>query len=151
VFLAGIACCWRDLIGDPSWGTAHAGQSITVRVSLRIRKRGGRKLVIAPDGAESWSLPRPRVDSALVKALARAFRWRKLIETGLYGSVTEIAAAEKINASYVARVMRLTLLAPEIVEAILDGRQGPELNLESGFRGFPAVWHNQLLAFRLKP
>jgi hypothetical protein len=88
------------------------GSALTVRVPLTFRKRGGRKLVIAPNGSDTWAPPRPRVDNAMVKAIARAFRWRKLLETGTHTTVAEIAAAEKINASYVGRVLRLTLLSP---------------------------------------
>ena len=79
----------------------------------------------------------------MVKALARAFRWRKLMETGAHGTVEEIAAAEKINASYVSRVLRLTLLAPDIVEAILDGRQPPEMTLAVLMTPFPVAWAEQ--------
>ena len=109
-------------------------QTITVKVPLTIRKRGGRKTILAPDGSEAWS-PGPRVDPALVKALARAFRWRRMLEDGSYSTIKELAAAEKINASYLCRVLRLTLLAPEIVEAILDGRQGDEVTLPGLMQG----------------
>ena len=119
------------------------GSTLTVRVPLIFRKRGGRKLVIAPRGQNTWAPPRPRVDNTIVKALARAFRWRKLLETGTHTNVAEIAAAEKINASYVGRVLRLTLLSPEIVEAILDGRQPADLQLEDLLRPFPIAWREQ--------
>ena len=79
----------------------------------------------------------------MVKAIARAFRWRKLIETGVYGTVGEIAVAEKINASYVSRVLRLTLLTPEIVEAIVAGRQLQRLTLAGLMGVFPNEWSNQ--------
>jgi hypothetical protein len=85
-------------------------------------KQGGRKLVIAPDGVETTAPVRHRVDNAMVKALAQGFRWRKLLETGVYGTIEEIAEKEKINSSYVSRLLRTTLLAPDIVESILDGR-----------------------------
>ncbi|MBM3586034.1 MAG: hypothetical protein FJX36_17040 [Alphaproteobacteria bacterium] len=104
------------------------GRSLTVHVPFALRKRGGRKMVVAPEGA-TWSAPRLRVDSTMVKAIARGFRWRKLLEIGVYSTVEEIAAAERINPSYVSRVLRLTLLAPEIVEAVLDGRQPAEMTL----------------------
>src|SRR5262245_15269634 len=91
-------------------------RSITVRVPLTFNKRGGRKLVLSPNGGTAIAATRPRVDNTMVKALARAFRWRKLLETGALATVEEIAATEKINASYVGRVLRLTLLAPDIVE-----------------------------------
>jgi hypothetical protein len=117
--------------------------SITVRVPLEIRKRGGRKLIIAPDGSESFAGPRPRMDNSLIKAIARAFRWRKLIEAGTYGSVSDIAQSEGINRSYVSRVLRLALLSPEIVGAILNGRQPPKLSLDSLMQPLPASWCQQ--------
>ena len=116
---------------------------ITVRIPLAVRKRGGRKLVIAPDGTETGVPLRRRVDNAMVKAIARGFRWRKLLENGTHATVEEIAAAEKINASYVGRVLRLTLLAPEIVEAILDGRQPAEMTLAVLMKPFPVGWEEQ--------
>ncbi|MDG4602533.1 MAG: hypothetical protein P9C55_07200 [Defluviicoccus sp.] len=119
------------------------GRTLTVSVPMTFIKRGGRKLVISPDGAPLWAPPRRRIDNAMIKALARAFRWRKLMETGAYGTVEEIAAAEKINASYVSRVLRLTLLAPDIVEAILDGRQPPEMTLAALMQPFPVAWREQ--------
>jgi hypothetical protein len=119
------------------------GRTLTVRVPMTFTQRGGRKLVISPDGAPSWAPPRRRVDNALVKALARAFRWRKMLETGVYSTVEEIAAAEKINASYVSRVLRLTLPAPDIQEAILKGRQPKGMQLEELTGAIPAEWEEQ--------
>ena len=99
-----------------------ATQMLTVRVPLAVRKqRGGRKLVLTPGGAMGPGLS--ATNTTLVKALARAFRWRKVLETGRYSTIGEIAAPEKINESFVSRLLRLTLLAPVIVEAILNGRQ----------------------------
>ena len=119
---------------------------VRVQVPFAIRKRGGRKLVLVPGGNDAVP-DRPRVDNAMIKALARAFRWRKLLETGVYGTIEELAAAEKINSSYVSRVLRLTLLAPEIVEAILNGRQPVEITLTRLIEPFPVVWHEQRLRF----
>ena len=119
------------------------GETLTVQIPLRLRKRGGRKLMIVPEGATAWAPPRARVDNAMVKAIARAFRWRELLETGEYATVREIAAAEKINETYVGRVLRLTLLAPDIVEAILAGRQPAGLQLGCLLRRFPAGWREQ--------
>lgn len=79
----------------------------------------------------------------MVKAIARGFRWRNLLETGAHATVEDIAAAEKINASYVSRVLRLTMLAPAIVEAILDGRQGAEITLAALMKPFPVEWDRQ--------
>ena len=79
----------------------------------------------------------------MVKALARAFRWKRLLEDGRYASISEIAAAEKIDRGYVGSILRLTLLAPDIVEAILDGRQSEELGLPSLLKPFPLEWERQ--------
>ncbi len=79
--------------------------SIMVHVPMTIRQRGGRNLVVAPDGAPAWAPTRARIDTTMVKALARAFRWRRMLETGAVSTVREIAAKEKINGSYVSRVL----------------------------------------------
>lgn len=121
-----------------------AGGSLTVTVPMTFRKRGGRKLVISPTGADAWAPPRARVDNAMVKALARAHRWQKMLDAGRYQTVRDLAAAENINPSYVARVLRLTLLAPEIVEAILDGQHDPErVTLDRLMKPFSVVWLEQ--------
>jgi hypothetical protein len=119
-------------------------QTVTVTVPFAIRKRGGRTLVITPDGVTSAPAPRTRVDSALLKALARGFRWRKLLETGHFATIEEIAEAENINPSYVSRVLRMTLLAPEIVEAILAGRKPEGLTMAKAMRPFPLEWRRQI-------
>jgi hypothetical protein len=118
-------------------------QTVSVTVPFAIRKRGGRKLIITPDGTTATPLPRSRVDSALLKALARGFRWRKLLETGDFATIEEIAQAENINPSYVSRVLRMTLLAPEIVEAILAGRQPEGLTMARAMQPFPVEWKRQ--------
>ena len=118
-------------------------RTLRVRVPVKQNSRGGLKVVVAPEGE-----PKPRSESksneALVRALARAFRWRKLIESGVCGTIRELAGGEKVNASYVSRLLRLTLLAPGIVEAILAG--SPPANLKSsGLMGsFPVEWSRQL-------
>lgn len=113
---------------------------LTVRIPLAVRRRGGARKVVVPAGV----LPMPaQADVTLVKALARAFRWRRLLETGRYATVKELAAAERINASYVCRMLRLTLLAPSIVEAILDGRQPEGMTLPELMKGVAVGWEGQ--------
>ena len=122
---------------------SEAAGSITVRVPLTIRRRPGRKTVVMParDGAEA-ALP-TRADPALVKALARAFRYQRLLDEGRYASISEIAAAENIERGYLGSLLRLTLLAPDIVEYILDGRQPPGLSLPRLLEPFPLAWDEQ--------
>jgi hypothetical protein len=112
-------------------------------VPLQVTKRGGRKLVITHDGEQPWAPPEARIDSTLVKALARAFRWGRLLESGVHSCIRDIARAEQINESYVFRLYRLTLLAPDIVEAILDGRQPEGLTLTKVMEPFPVAWEGQ--------
>jgi hypothetical protein len=117
---------------------------VTVRVPISIRRRGGRKLVIAPDGTNVTAAPvRRHIDNAMVKAIAQAFRWLGMLENGTHVTIAEIAAAEKVNASYVSRVMRLTLLAPATVEAILGGRQPAEMTLAFLMQPCAVEWTEQ--------
>jgi hypothetical protein len=129
-------------MGEPH--LAGDDRTITVRVPISIRKRGGRKLVLAPDGANVTTAPMCRhIDNAMVKAIARAFRWRERLESGTHATIAEIAVAEKIHESYVGRVLRLTLLAPDIVEAIVAGRQPTEMTLSVLMGPFPVAWREQ--------
>ncbi|MCB1401328.1 MAG: hypothetical protein KDJ81_00200 [Rhodobacteraceae bacterium] len=117
-------------------------RTLTVRIPLVFKKHGGRKTVISPDG-HAWEPSAPLVDRALVRALARAFRWRLLLDEGVYGTLVELAKAEHVSQSYVSRVVRLTLLAPDIVEAILDGRQPAALQLDDLLESSPLDWAGQ--------
>jgi hypothetical protein len=120
--------------------------SITVRVPMAIRKRGGRKVIVSPDGSVLPDAARQATttaDPALLKALARAFRWKRMLEDGRYASVSDIARAEKLDRTYVGDVLRLTLLAPVIVEAIVEGRQPEEMTLPVLMKPFPVVWERE--------
>ena len=79
----------------------------------------------------------------MVKALARAFRWRKMLDEGAHATLEGLATTKDVHATYVSRVLQLTLLSPEIVEAILDGRQSAELRLNDLLAGFPLEWEGQ--------
>lgn len=118
---------------------SEASHILTVVIPLRVKPRGGRKAMVTPG---VLALER-RQDITLIKTVARAFRWRRMLETGRFATINELAAAEKINSSYVSRVLRLTLLAPHIVEAILDGRQPEGMTLPRLLVPFPATWSEQ--------
>ena len=115
-------------------------QTVSIHIPFQITKRGGRKEMVLPAGAE---LQRSRTDNTVVKALARAFRWKRLLETGAYTSVSDLAEKEKIGLSYLTRVLRMTLLAPDIVDAILNGRQGDGIDLAILAAPFPNEWDAQ--------
>ncbi len=116
--------------------TRPAADTVTLHVPFRIVKRGGRKAIALPDGA---SAPR-RPDDALVKALARAFRWKRMLESGAFATIAELAEREGIAPSYLTRVLRLSLLSPAIVEAIRDGRQPAAVTLADLMGPFPLDW-----------
>jgi hypothetical protein len=117
--------------------------SITVRVPLTIRRRPGRKTVVMPVGQDTTPAIATRSDPALVKALARAFRYQRLLDEGRYASISEMAEAEKIERGYLGSLLRMTLLAPDVVEAILDGRQPEALALPRLLEPFPTAWPMQ--------
>ena len=122
--------------------------SVTVMVPLTIRRRGGRKQIIGPDGApvragEAEGVAATRGDPALVKALARAFRWRRMLEGGRYASVRELAKAEGVDRAYIGRALNLTLLAPDLVEAVLDGRKPEGMTLPWMTEGVSVDWTGQ--------
>ena len=116
--------------------------SITVRVPLAIRHRPGRKTVVTPmtDGMAPVTT---RADPALVKALARAFRYQRMLDQGRYASISEMAVAERIERGYLGSLLRLTLLAPDVVTAILDGRQPEVLTLSQLLVSVPVGWGEQ--------
>lgn len=120
-------------------------ETVTVHIPFRIVKRGGRKEMLLPPGAP----PQRKADNTLVKALARAFRWKRILESGQFVTVTELAEHENLALTYVTRVLRLSLLAPELVEMVVNGRQPPEMTLAAVLRPFPVDWEGQSKAFNL--
>ena len=120
-------------------------ETMTLHVPFRVVRRGGRKEIQLPEGTAQSR----RTDNTLVKALARAFRWKQMLESGEYATIYELAEREGIAPSYMTRVLRLTLLAPNIVEAILDGKQGPEVTLAQVLEPFPLAWQQQISHFSL--
>jgi len=111
--------------------------TVTITIPFRVAKRGGRKEVQLPPGTNNRS-----PDYTLIKAVARAFRWRQIIENGDMGTIAELAEHEKISPSYLTRVMRLTLLAPDIIEAILDGNP-PSVGMTELLDPMTPVWAEQ--------
>jgi hypothetical protein len=128
--------------GTETHWTLH-GDTITVFIPMTWKRRGGQKVIIAPDGSDAWAPAKARPDETLIRALARAHRWNWMLEQGKYGSVGELAAAEKINRAYLSRLLNLTLLAPDIQEAILEGRQAKGIQLDELMGAVPAAWGEQ--------
>ena len=118
-------------------------ETVTLHVPFRIVKRGGRKEM---QMSECATQPR-RTDNTLIKALARAFRWKRMLESGEFASISELAEREGIAFTYMARLVRLSLLAPEIVDAIMEGRQPESVTLATMMDPFPLDWKEQRIRF----
>ena len=131
----------RTKSSEASW--ALDGETITVFIPMTWKRRGGKKVIIAPDGSDAWAPTKARPDETLIRALARAHRWNRMLEQGRYGSVGELAAAERIDRAYVSRLLDLTLLAPDIQEAILEGRQAKGMQLEELIGAMLGAWEEQ--------
>ena len=121
------------------------GNTLVVRIPMRFQRRGGRKRIVAPDGTAIAPATKPRPDGTLIKALARAHRWRRMLDEGRFASARELAEAAGVGHSYVGRLLRLTLLAPDVVEHILDGHQAPQL--AQPMLPFPVDWKRQRAQF----
>ncbi|QDM29360.1 hypothetical protein FNL56_27070 [Tardiphaga sp. vice304] len=125
------------------------GRTISVHIPITLRHQGGRKQVVTPADAAPWIPRAARIDSTLVKAVVRAHRWRDMLESGRYSTVRDLAKAESINESYLSRVLRLTLLAPVIIQSILEGQQPVGLELDGLLGPIPQNWaqqQNQLIS-----
>ena len=116
---------------------------MTVRVPLTIRRRPGCKTVVTPVRQNGDAVVPTRADPALLKALARAFRYQKLLDEGRYASISEMAAAERIERGYLGTLLRLTLLAPDIVQGVLEGRQPAGLTLPRLLEPIQMPWVEQ--------
>lgn len=119
------------------------GATLTIHVPVTFKRRGGRKLVLAPDGAAMPVAPKPTVDDTMIKLLIKAHRWRRRIETGRAASITDLAEQERVTEAYVRRILPLTCLAPDIVGAILDGRQPRGLSMNLMLKSVPESWDEQ--------
>ena len=133
--------------------TGHAAlelDTLTIRIPIRLQRRGDRKLIMTPEGATAAPAPKPRRDETLIKALVRAHRWRRRIENGQAKSITDLAEQEGVTDAYVCRLLSLTCFAPDIVEAILDGRQPRGLRLSEMLGNGPLHWGEQRARWGLR-
>ena len=114
-------------------------ETVTLHVPFRLVKRGGRKEMQLPPGAPV----RRQTDDTLIKALARAYRWKRMLESGEFAIIAELAERERIAAPFLTRTLRLAQLAPDLVEAILEGRQPEEVTFDVMRKPFPIGWDEQ--------
>jgi hypothetical protein len=123
------------------------GNTLVVRIPMRFQRRRGRKRIVAPDDSALAASSKPQPDGTLLKALARAWRWQRMLDEGVYTTVSEIGDTENISKSYVSRILRLALLAPDLVEAILAGTTDQTLMLERLEGPLPERWEEQRRKF----
>ena len=119
--------------------------AIVIRIPMAFKKRGGRKEIILPEAGDAAEPLRPQ--RPLVVALAKALKWQETMETGAAGSIKELAKRNRVDPSYTARILRLATLAPDIVEAILDGREPSGLSLRKLTGNLPVMWNDQRRLF----
>ena len=121
-------------VGADARSYVSDGQRVTM-VPLTIKRRQNRKLLIqpAPDAATAGGFDMP-----MIKTLGKAFYWKRLIDEGVYATTADLARALKVESGWAAEVLRMTMLAPDIVEAIFEGRQPRHLNLHV-LRGRPEL------------
>lgn len=126
-----------------------APEVVAVRVPFRTVRRGGRKIIVLPEGSMGPQTrpTEPEVDAVLLRAIVRAWRWRSDIEEGRAHSIIEIAEREKLTDSFVVRVLVLTTLAPDILQAVLDGRLPQGLTLEKVIGSVSPSWSEQRRVF----
>ena len=122
--------------------------TLTIHIPMRLQRRGGRKLIMTPKGVAA-PVRKPSRDETLVKALVRAHRWRRRIESGQTKSITDLAEQKGVTDAHVCRLLPLTCLAPDIAEAILVGRQPKGVRLAEVLGNGPLGWNEQRMSWGL--
>lgn len=141
-----------ELVENGSTRTVQDGDRRMTFVPFTIKKRGARKLLVPPEVPEVVVKTRGKanLDLPMVKALGRGFYWRSQLDGGVRKNAAEIALAEKLDRTWVNETLRLTLLAPDIVTVILEGRQPGDLSLQTLRRGVPLSWETQRILYGFK-
>lgn len=123
-------------------------------IPMTFRPRGGKTVIVMPDGSRGVARREATIDNTMIKVIARGFRWQRLLYDGTYATIEDLAAAEKINPSYISRILRLAHLSPKVVEAILDGSHPAWLTMRDLLEPFSTDWREQeqmfLAQFRKK-
>ncbi len=120
----------------------HDNGAVNIRVPMELKRRGGRKQVIVPEGIARRRSPVPQSGNPLAIAVARALQWQALLDDGTYPSMSALAEKMGVDGRYAARLLDLNLLAPDIVDALLNGTEPDGLSLERLFQA-PMAWKEQ--------
>ena len=123
--------------------TQAAQMPETTHIPMTFRPRGGKTVIVLPDGSRGVVRREATIDNTMIKVIARGFRWQRLLYDGAYATIEDLAAAEKINPSYVSRILRLAYLSPTVVQAILEGSHPAWLTMKDLLRPLPSDWAEQ--------
>jgi hypothetical protein len=116
---------------------------LSVFMPMRLKKRGGRKIVLVPEGKAQLASQNASIDTILVKALVRAHLWQRQLKSGKYQTMQDLCDANKVTAKYAQLILRLNFLAPKVKEAILLGYQPRYMKLADLMQNIPSLWHEQ--------
>ena len=122
-------------------------ESEMTHIPMTFRARVGKTVIVLPDGSRGVVRRGATIDNSMVKLIVRGFRWQRMLYEGKFSSIEDLSDAEKINPSYVSRVLRLSYLSPKIVEAILDGKGPARLTMKDLMEPFPMDWQKQATHF----
>jgi len=119
----------------------------STHIPMNFRRRGGKSVMVMPDGSRTVQRREVTIDNSMIKVIARGFRWQRMLEDGDYTTLGDLAKAENLNPTYVSRLVRLALLAPDIVESIMAGLQPAHLTMKDLMDPFPMEWAKQRAYF----
>ena len=115
----------------------------TTEIPMTFRRRGGKAVIVLPNGDRAIERREALIDNAMVKLLARGHRWHRKLFDGTHASIEDLAKSESISPSFVSRILRLAYLSPTVVEAILDGKYPANLTMKDLMEPFPMEWERQ--------
>jgi hypothetical protein len=115
----------------------------TTEIPMSFRRRGGKAVIVLPNGARAIERREALIDNAMVKLLARGHRWHRKLFDGTHATIEDMAKSENISPSFVSRILRLAYLSPTVVEAILDGKYPAHLTMKDLMEPFPVEWAMQ--------
>lgn len=120
---------------------------ITIEIPIKLRKRSGRKYITAPDGRDLSSYRKPKYQTNMMQAIVRGHQFSDMLDKEPDITIKQLAEREMLDQGYVAKTIRMTQLAPDIIEAILNGRQPQAMTLAELMRPFPNCWNTQRVHF----
>ena len=117
--------------------------NVKITIPMAFRSCAGRKRIVTTDSEMIFTDP-------MITNIARAFRWQALIDSGKFSNVHELARGIGKDDGYVSRIIRLTLLSPEIIHAIIAGTLEKDIGIEQLKQAMPLMWDDQKKMFGME-